>query len=251
MLARIRYRKTNRAFLETNPGIALPPDRFLFETYGLNYRRFYEDGKLTAQETAAWMTVYLREPPVQVLDWGCGAGRVTRHLPLVFPQAAVYGADTNADMIGWNRQHCAGIGFVLTAQQPPTPFRTGQFDGILGLSVFTHIDPSVTGAWIQELHRLLQPGGVAVVTTHGDCYLNKLTRARRLAWERQGVAVQAYGQPGKRIFATYHHPAFFRKLLEEYVTVLEYHNGKTHPEKTGGQDLWIIQKRIATGENAD
>jgi SAM-dependent methyltransferase len=240
--ARLRYLHDNRAFRRQHPESILPPDRILYETYRLHYRKFVEDGRLTAQETAAWLRPYLLHEPVHILDWGCGAARVTQHLENYFEGSIIHGADTDAAMISWNKQHYPGIHFERLEAHPPAPYPAGKFDLVIGLSVLTHISADLQEAWLREIHRLLAYGGIALLTTHGAHYLSRLTRREKKEWLQKGCCVQSYGNTGRRRYACYHHPAFLKEQLQQLFTILAYNNGQLHPGRMGGQDLWILRK---------
>jgi SAM-dependent methyltransferase len=240
--ARLRYLRNNRSFRRQHPEIILPPDRTLYETYQLHYRKFVEDGRLTAQETAAWLRPYMQHEPVHILDWGCGAGRVTQHLENYFEGSIIHGADTDAAMISWNRQQYPAIHFEKPEAHPPTPYPAGKFDLVIGLSVLTHISADLQDAWLGEIHRLLAKGGIALLTTHGAHYLSRLTYREKKEWMQKGFCVQSYGNTGQRRYACYHHPAFLKERLQQLFTILAYDNGQVHPAKMGGQDVWILRK---------
>lgn len=48
------------------------------------------------------------------------------------------------------------------------PFPDSAFDVVYGISVFTHLSRESERFWLAELHRLLKPGGLAVMTVHGE-----------------------------------------------------------------------------------
>lgn len=103
-----------------------------------------------------------------VLDLGCGAGRVTRHWirddGTLGEVARVVGADVDRRSIDWLNEHLGpAITGIVNASRPPLPFDDASFDVVVALSLFTHLD-IWWAEWIAEVHRLLRPGGVAVVT---------------------------------------------------------------------------------------
>lgn len=102
-----------------------------------------------------------------LLDWGCGAGRVTKHLIDRLPQAKVYGADIDGEAVQWAAAHLGGD-FTVCRIDPPLPYRDGQFDAVVSLSVFTHLTWKYQKAWLRELRRIVRPGGIVAATTHGD-----------------------------------------------------------------------------------
>jgi ubiquinone/menaquinone biosynthesis C-methylase UbiE len=223
--------------------LAIPPDYALYETYRLNYRTFIEDGLLAAREIKDWSQPYLRDTPRRILDWGCGTGRITRHLPEIFPGSQIQGCDINAAMIGWNLSHYGQAGFSVTGHAPPTGYTTSSFDLVYGFSVLTHIDMELQQDWLAELHRILTNDGILMITTHGNGYLDQLIPPEKRLVQQNGIYTRAYHQKGHRMVTTYHDPALFRKMLERDFTILEYHDGKLDPRRIGGQDLWILRKR--------
>jgi SAM-dependent methyltransferase len=239
----LRHRNANRSYLEQHPGAVLPPDYWLYETYRLDYRKFVEDGLVAGKEILEWTRPYLPMPPRNILDWGCGAGRITQHLPKLMPAAGIYGCDTNLEMIEWDEQHYRGVQFSHIAHDPPTPYAQAQFDLVFGISVFTHIDVSAQASWLAELHRILAKDAVLLITTHGSHYENKLLKKQKRALRKIGIFTVRYPHKGHRMLSTYHDAKKFRELLSWYFIILEHHDGKSEPGKIGGQDVWILRRK--------
>ena len=98
-----------------------------------------------------------------ILDWGCGCGRILRHLRHAGINN-VHGADIDRFNVDWvNATFGAGSASVIHFD-PPMPFQDNSFDLIYGHSVFTHLSIPDHRAWRDELHRILKPGGVALIT---------------------------------------------------------------------------------------
>ncbi len=239
----IRNRTANRSYQEQHPELVLPPDYWLYETYRLDYRKFAEDGLVAAREILEWTAPYLSGEPVNILDWGCGAGRVTQHLPKLLPRAGVYACDTNEQMIDWDKANYKGIHFSAIPHDPPTPYSNAQFDLVFGVSVFTHLDVSVQATWLAELHRILAKEAVLLITTHGSHYENKLLKKQKRALRKNGIFTVRYPHKGHRMLSTYHHADKFSELLGWYFIILEHHDGKNEPGKIGGQDVWILRRK--------
>lgn len=100
------------------------------------------------------------------LDFGCGAGRVARHIKSRVPVQHLAGVDVDAVAIGWAARHLSDE-FIVIDPEPPAPFAAESFDVVYAVSVFTHFDARQEDVWLAELHRLLRPGGLFVATTHG------------------------------------------------------------------------------------
>jgi|SRR6185312_11610424 len=100
-----------------------------------------------------------------VLDWGVGCGRLARH----FPNAGgrLSGCDIDHDNVAWCNDRLRGR-FVASSLQPPLPFADGEFDVVYGISVFTHLRESLQDRWLDELRRVVRPGGIVLTTVHGE-----------------------------------------------------------------------------------
>jgi SAM-dependent methyltransferase len=106
-------------------------------------------------------------PGKRVLDFGCGAGRTLRHFRAEAADAEFWGCDIDAASIAWmNANLHPPVRAFVNSELPPLPQQNGSFDLIYAFSVFTHITHSWS-AWLQELHRLLAPGGLLVASFLG------------------------------------------------------------------------------------
>lgn len=105
---------------------------------------------------------------LRILDWGCGHGRVVRHMRSILPKAQLSGLDIDPDNIGWAQQNLDTIDFRVGPLVPPTDYPDASFDVIYGISVMTHLSRDMQIAWLRELSRILAPGGLAMLTFAGD-----------------------------------------------------------------------------------
>ena len=103
----------------------------------------------------------------RVLEWGCGAGRVTIPLLDAYPSVAVVGVDPDKAALDWLRRQETGATLVPTAMDPPMPFADGEFDLVVNHSVLTHLNEQDQRSWLAELARVLEPGGLFVSSVHG------------------------------------------------------------------------------------
>ena len=104
----------------------------------------------------------------RVLDFGCGAGRVLRHLVnVVGEDGDLHGVDIDGPSIDWLQAN--GEPWIHARQceeTPGLPYPDGHFDLVYALSVFTHIVDHWAG-WLLELRRVLAPGGILLTTVIG------------------------------------------------------------------------------------
>ena len=105
-----------------------------------------------------------------VLDFGCGSGRLMRHMVDAETGAVVEGCDIHRPSIEWYARHVKAPHEVfLTDEMPPLPRPDGHYRLIYATSVFTHLSESWS-AWLVEMHRLLEDGGLLMATHIGPAY---------------------------------------------------------------------------------
>jgi SAM-dependent methyltransferase len=95
-----------------------------------------------------------------MLDFGAGAGKVLQALgPRMSPDATLHASDLHGPSIDWIRCHLPDVDARANGYEPPLPWPQDQIDCAYVWSVFTHIDRSMQIAWLDELRRVLAPGG--------------------------------------------------------------------------------------------
>lgn len=104
----------------------------------------------------------------RILDVGCGAGRMIRHLAPLAERCEIWGADISAEHILWCQRNLSPpFHFLTNTKVPHLPFTDASFALIYCGSLFTHID-DMARAWLLELRRLLREDGYAYVTIHDE-----------------------------------------------------------------------------------
>ena len=117
-----------------------------------------------------------------LLDWGCGHGRVTCHFIAGWPQSRVFGSDIDAENVAWCRAHLDAERFSVAPLWPPSGFADAAFDAVIGVSVVTHLTAEAQIAWLAELARLLRPGGIALLTFQDEAHAAYTSRWRDPHW---------------------------------------------------------------------
>jgi len=167
-----------------------------------------------------------------VLDFGCGCGRILIPMQKHLPQAQFYETDTEEDLIRWSRTHIPQAKFSQNGPEPPLPYADATFDLIYGLSVFTHLDERLQFLWLEELRRVAQPGAILVLTVHGMTDL-AVTNPEGF----QFVKSEAWSDFFPDFYhTTYHSRAYVEKQWGRFFTVLDYDN------KTLGQDIVVLRR---------
>jgi SAM-dependent methyltransferase len=103
----------------------------------------------------------------RVLDFGCSSGRVVRVLAAAFPAVEWHGCDPNEAATAWAAGHIPGVEFALSPQAPPLAYEDGCFRSVFAISVWSHFGEPLALRWLDEMHRVLRPGGALLMTTHG------------------------------------------------------------------------------------
>jgi SAM-dependent methyltransferase len=112
------------------------------------------------------------------LDFGCSSGRVVRSLAATRSDLEWHACDPNDAAIAWARENLKRIEFFVSPQEPPLPRPDGHFDLVVAISIWSHYGPGAAVAWLDEMHRLVKPGGVLVLTAHGAHSLALFARER-------------------------------------------------------------------------
>lgn len=197
-----------------------------------SYRLYTESGSRHAQEIAALFRRHITKDNPTVAEWGCGLARVIQRMPEDFIR---HGFDFNQDAILWCRLNVPNVHFHCNSLMPPLPIADQTFDGVYCLSVFTHLSEKAHFAWINELSRVLKPGGVLVASFHGRDQAHTLRRCERRAFDAGELVVRDRVDEGSRLYVAYHPDAFVRTLLSMHFTIVE------GPLQALDQSVWVAR----------
>jgi SAM-dependent methyltransferase len=101
------------------------------------------------------------------LDFGSSSGRTVRALQAAYPDAEWHGVDPNEGAITWAREHFPDIHFAVSPQDPPLSYDEATFDLVVAISIWSHYGEGAAIRWLDEMHRIIRPGGHLVFSTHG------------------------------------------------------------------------------------
>lgn len=148
------------------------PGALLIErvTGGTSLGAFRESGREAVRELEQTLSGLGRtlDSFESILDFGCGCGRMLLWLEDLGRRLALHGTDVDAEAIAWAAEHIPFCRFSVNAPDPPLAFPDGAFDLVFNHSVFTHIDERRQDAWLAELQRVTRPGGLLVLSVHGE-----------------------------------------------------------------------------------
>ncbi len=161
-----------------------PPEELMLIVGGLlNEKDFAEHGVhiFEAVEKASPKRICEFE---KLLDFGCGCGRLARMFK--GHPYKISGCDVDIRHVRWINENLDFMDAVLTGPKPPLPFSTGEFDAIISISVFTHLNERSQDEFLQELNRISAEKGYLFVTVHGTKALER-ARTEKMVFDMLGI----------------------------------------------------------------
>jgi SAM-dependent methyltransferase len=166
-------------------------------------------------------------PELRVLDLGVGCGRVLTPLQDLARESSPrpetiqwYGSDIDGQAIDWCRTYLGSRGeFAVNETMPPLPFADRFFDFAYSISIFTHLPETMQFAWLQEINRVLKPGGAAAISTRSFGPPRKPKEERQIARGfHYGIGKGTEGLPD--FYQTsYHTREYIEREWAKYVSV--------------------------------
>ena len=139
-------------------------------------------GAYTARQVSAALDL---RPTDRVLELGCGVGRIGRELA---PKVAHWhGADISANMLkvaGERLAGCANVGFTELTRASLQPLSDASFDKAYCVAVFIHMDKEDFYLYLEDLARVLKPGGLL--------YFDTWNLASAVGWRRYAMECNQY-----------------------------------------------------------
>jgi SAM-dependent methyltransferase len=121
----------------------------------------------------------------RLLELGCGVGRIGRELA---PKVAHWeGADISANMLGVARDRLkdfSNVGLTELTRSNLKPLADASFDKAYCVAVFIHMDKEDFCLYLEDLARVLKPGGVL--------FFDTWNLAHRVGWRRFAVELNPY-----------------------------------------------------------
>lgn len=172
-----------------------------------------------------------------ILDIGCGTGRLLMGWHCIGKR--ITGVDINAELIEWSKANLPGEWHVCDVL-PPLTLDTARFDLVQLASVFTHLPLDHQRKWVEEIRRVLKPGGVVVITLHGEIY-------KRIFNQSGEYSELPTGAIGSNAFATFHSRAFAEQLFAGFELLGYFERGHDAEPPTlfpiaALQDVYVFRK---------
>jgi len=219
----------------------IPPSSLIYEVVGHGFASLYYD---LGRRIVGEMTDTLRAAGVdlsrihRILDFGCGCGRLIRHLHEHF-DAKLFGTDYNSRLVAWCDANLEFAGFATNELLPPLHYAASSFDLIYARSVYTHLSEESQALWFQEMLRVLDDGGVFLFTTHGDAFRDRLTAAERQQYDADEITIPAGVHEGSNAFGTFQTRRYTERHMPKELELLLHVPGRARWE----QDVYVVRKK--------
>lgn len=148
-----------------------PPGMLMQNTTGLT-----NESDFASHGADFWLALSEAAPKslndyASVLDFGCGCGRLARMFK--GHPGRIAGCDIDRRHIEWCRSALPFMETKLSSVRPPIPFADNEFDAVISISIFTHLNEASQDEFLQELARVCCPGGLLFLTIHGRRALDR------------------------------------------------------------------------------
>ena len=103
----------------------------------------------------------------RLVELGIACGRVLRYFGRSAATATFTGLELDADAAAWCRANLSFARFLHVPPSGPSGLREGAYDAVIVPDLFERLVPAAQLAWIEEVARLLRPGGALVCAYFG------------------------------------------------------------------------------------
>ncbi len=113
------------------------------------------------------------EAAERIMDFGCGTSRVLRYMVEFVDGPEFYGSEVFRESVEWGRTAFPEVIYIHQDSSPPLQLDSSFFDIIYAFSIFSHLSEEAHCLWLNELHRLLRPGGLLLLTIQGKVIMER------------------------------------------------------------------------------
>jgi 2-polyprenyl-3-methyl-5-hydroxy-6-metoxy-1,4-benzoquinol methylase len=156
-----------------------------------------------------------------VLDFGCGSGRILRHWHKL-DGVRLYGADYNPLLISWCRANLDFADYEVTKMAPSLQHDDGELDLVYAFSVFSHFAIETQVGWMDELIRVVRPGGLVMITVPGERWIGMLSAEDRERFMAGEPVVMSPQHNGTNLCATLSPERYVRATLSRGIEVVDF-----------------------------
>lgn len=154
----------------------LPPPHLAAKAHPRKPENYYRAARLVTLNLLSALTANQIEIPghARILDFGCSCARIISTSRRIWKDAQFFGTDIHREAIHWCWKNVPSLAqFAVNDTHPPLDYEHDFFDMVIVISVFTHLPEDLQFMWLEELRRIIRPGGVLLITVHGkECFQN-------------------------------------------------------------------------------
>jgi len=233
--------------------IPLPPDELMI---AVSNHANHADFARSRMNGPAQMLADLRAAGIDpsklgdVLDFGCGCGRVLAGWVMHGSPMRLCGCDYNPALVAWCNNNISEATVRVNRLGERIPFEDSSFDLVYLLSVFTHLTVAEQKRLVGEFRRILRPGGYVYVTFHGEYfYPTMLPRVKggKKIFQREGFLIEHQNLEGKNDCWTLHTPDYLSSLFTGFVPLKHFRSLSRGPtDLAAWQDSLIFRMSLLT-----
>jgi len=153
-----------------------------FDEFARNYRNIHnenikisgEDSDYFAEFKIKWLKKKSKEKNIKFLDFGCGDGTLARWFYNYFPNSSYDGVDISQESINVANERNIPKANFKTFDGHILPYENNSFDSCMAACVFHHIEHNLHSQILEEIRRVLKPGGKFYLWEHNPH--NPITR---------------------------------------------------------------------------
>tara|TARA_Y100000385_G_scaffold24819_2_gene23813 strand:- start:3980 stop:4825 length:846 start_codon:yes stop_codon:yes gene_type:complete len=206
-----------------------PMFRYPLQVQGALPLKILQEYFYTGAEAADY--IYKQAPNAKnILDFGCGYGRVSRFLKICFPDAKLLVSDPKNSAIDFQVKN------LNTISDDNSPV-----DLIFAGSVFTHLPKNLFQKTLHQLMKRLNSGGCLILTLHpfidNDFSIYPYTEESTLTGLEDPIDSEVYG-------SVYCSKEFFEFCVYSHVEGNKYECSFDNSSSYGGTQQYIILKYI-------
>ena len=204
---------------------------------------FLESGRLQAEQLIKPL-LEKHHAPINtlgsILDFGCGCGRIIRYWHDC-TNTEIWGCDYNPRLVKWCQKNIGFAQFKVNELQPPLPFEQGKFEFVYARSVFTHLTEKQQIPWLEEVHRVLQPRGLFLITVSGAYRRESLSTEEQQLFDAGKMVLRNSKMAGRNTCTAYHPQSYVMEILARSdFNVLEFVPGGT--VQSAWQDTYLARR---------
>ena len=155
----------------------IPPARNRARVGNRFIKQFMKSGKNCYLPVSNAIKLYYKEHEIKpkVLDFGAGVGRTLQYFAHNNNAYALYACDVDSSASAYLLKAFPDVKTYCSQYVPPLVYQSNYFDIVYSVSIWTHLPLNSQEPWLDEIYRILKPGGIALLTTIGTYGFKKGT----------------------------------------------------------------------------